>query len=49
MDFIYFSLINFPVFNIADIYVTCSVFVLILLLLFYYSEEDLERVTGKRK
>ena len=49
VDFIYFSLINFPVFNIADIYVTCSVFVLILLLLFYYSEEDLERVTGKRK
>ncbi len=42
VDFIYFSLINFPVFNIADCYVTCSVFLLIILILFYYKEEDLE-------
>ena len=49
VDFIYFSLIDFPVFNVADIYVTCSVFVLILLLLFYYDDADLERVTGKTK
>ena len=42
IDFIYFSLINFPVFNIADIYVTCSIFVLILLILFYYKDEDFD-------
>ena len=24
VDFIYFSLINFPVFNVADIYITCG-------------------------
>ena len=41
-DFIYFSLIDFPVFNVADIYVTCSVFVLAYLILIYYKEEDLE-------
>lgn len=42
VDFIYFSLINFPVFNVADIYVTCSVFILAYLILFYYKEEDLQ-------
>jgi signal peptidase II len=41
-DFIYFSLIDFPVFNVADIYVTCSVFVLAYLILFHYKEEDLD-------
>ncbi len=41
-DFIYFSLIDFPVFNVADIYVTCSVFCLAFLILFYYKEEDLQ-------
>lgn len=41
-DFIYFSLIDFPVFNVADIYVTCSVFVLAFLILFHYKEEDLQ-------
>lgn len=39
-DFIYFSLINFPVFNVADIYVTCAVVVLIVLILFYYKDSD---------
>ncbi len=39
-DFIYFSLINFPVFNVADIYVTVSTVLLVLLILFYYKEED---------
>jgi len=44
VDFLYFELINFPVFNVADIYVTCSVFVLAFLLLFYYKEEDIDRI-----
>lgn len=44
VDFIYFRLIDFPVFNVADIYVTCSCIVLILLILFKYKEEDF----GKR-
>lgn len=49
IDFIYFSLINFPIFNVADIYVTCSVFVLFILILFYYSEEDLTQITNSLK
>ena len=44
VDFIYFSLINFPVFNVADIYVTCGVIVLFFLVLFYYKDEDFEEI-----
>jgi len=40
VDFIYVSLINFPVFNVADIYVTVSVAVFLLLYLLYYKDED---------
>lgn len=39
-DFIYFKLINFPVFNVADIYVTISIFALLVMILFVYEEED---------
>ena len=39
-DFIYFKIINFPVFNVADCYVTVSVALLIILILFVYKEDD---------
>ena len=39
-DFIYFKLINFPIFNVADIYVTVSVIVFAILILFVYKEEE---------
>ncbi|WP_130836932.1 signal peptidase II [Lachnoclostridium sp. Marseille-P6806] len=39
-DFIYFVLIDFPIFNVADIYVTCAAALLCILILFYYREED---------
>ncbi len=50
VDFFYFKLIDFPVFNVADIYVTCTVFALLLLIFFYYEEEDFEQLFpgGKR-
>ncbi len=48
-DFIYFSLINFPVFNVADIYVTCGVALLIWLMLFYYKEDELSRVLPENR
>ena len=38
-DFIFFSLINFPIFNVADIYVTCATFLLVFTVLFYYRDE----------
>ena len=44
VDFFYFSLIDFPVFNVADCYVTISVFISVLLIFFYFSEDDLEEV-----
>ena len=36
IDFIYVSLIHFPVFNVADISVSVSTIVLVFLVLFYY-------------
>ena len=47
-DFIYFSIINFPVFNVADIYVTISVIVLLVLILFYYKDEELSAWIKKK-
>ncbi|MCD8078088.1 MAG: signal peptidase II [Lachnospiraceae bacterium] len=44
VDFLYFKLIDFPIFNVADCYVTFSAALLVLLLLFYYKEEDLEGI-----
>ena len=46
IDFFYFSLIDFPIFNVADIYVTCAMALFIMLLLFYYKEADLDRLTA---
>ena len=39
-DFLYFQLIDFPIFNVADIYVTISAFLLFILVIFYYKDED---------
>ena len=44
IDFFYFSLIDFPIFNMADIYVTCAMALFIVLFLFYYKEADLDRL-----
>lgn len=49
VDFLYFSLINFPVFNVADIYVTVAAFFLVVLLLFVYKETDLEFLSFRAK
>ena len=49
VDFFYFELIDFPIFNVADIYVTVTMFVLLFLIFFYYKEEDLDRIFTHRK
>lgn len=41
VDFLYFKLIDFPIFNVADCYVTVSMAVFMVLFLFHYKEEDL--------
>jgi signal peptidase II len=47
-DFIYFKIINFPVFNVADIFVTCATFILAILIIFYYKDEDFEWMKKKQ-
>ena len=44
IDFFYFKLINFPIFNVADIYATCASILLIILLIFYYKDEDIDQI-----
>lgn len=44
IDFFYFKLIDFPIFNVADIYVTCAAFAMIGLGLFYYKDEDIDKI-----
>ncbi len=49
VDFIYFELIDFPIFNAADTYVTCSAVLLIFLSLFYYKDEDFAFLNKKEE
>jgi signal peptidase II len=49
VDFIYFVLINFPIFNVADIYVTVATFVFVFLILFYYKENDFSFLSFKQQ
>lgn len=49
VDFIYFSPIDFPIFNVADIYVTGSMILLFILILFYYKDEDFEFLKWNHK
>ena len=44
VDFFYFKLIDFPIFNVADCYVVVSVILLALLVLFYYKEEEVDQL-----
>ena len=44
VDFIYVKIIDFPIFNVADSYITVSVVIMMVLLLFCYTEEDFDRI-----
>lgn len=49
VDFFYFSLIDFPIFNVADCYVVVACILFAFSLLFYYTEEELAVFSfGKR-
>lgn len=48
IDFLYFKLIDFPIFNVADCYVTVAAFCLIGLVMWYYNDEDWEVFLWKR-
>ena len=45
---LFFNFINFPVFNVADIYVTVAAVMLVILILFFYQEEDFDRIFPKK-
>ena len=50
IDFFYFRLIDFPIFNVADCYVVAACIVFALLVLFYYrEEEDFSFLSRERK
>ena len=46
-DFLYFELINFPVFNVADCYVVIAAAAAMFLIIFYYKDEDFEAIKKK--
>ena len=45
VDFLYFSCIRFPIFNIADCYVVIAAVIAVILIGFYYKEEDFEQLS----
>ena len=45
VDFFYFSLIDFPIFNVADIYVTVGTALFLIMLLFFCKEDDLSFIS----
>ena len=47
IDFFYFSLIDFPIFNVADCYVVVACVLFAILVLFYYKDEDFAWVSRK--
>lgn len=49
IDMIYFEPINFPVFNVADIYVTVACFMLVIFFFFVYKDEDLDMYSIRKK
>ncbi|MDO4307752.1 MAG: signal peptidase II [Eubacteriales bacterium] len=49
IDFIYFSLIDFPIFNLADIYVVSGSILLILFVCLIYQEDDFSFLNPRNK
>ncbi len=48
-DFLYFELINFPIFNVADCYITVCAFLTVILVLTKYKEEEFTFLSFRRK
>ena len=49
MDFFYFSLIKFPVFNVADIFVVISLIGNAVSILFIYKDDEFEFLSIRKK
>lgn len=48
-DFLYFKLINFPIFNVADCYLTVCAFLTVLLVFTKYQDDEFTFLSPKRK
>lgn len=48
-DFLYFELINFPIFNVADCYITVCAFLTVFLVFTKYKEDEFSFLSLKRK
>ncbi len=48
VDFCYFNLIDFPIFNVADCYVVIGCILFGILILFYYKEQEFDWVLQKK-
>lgn len=47
-DFLYFKLIDFPIFNVADMYVTCSAFIILILAFTLYRNDEWDFLFPKK-
>lgn len=47
-DFLYFKLIDFPIFNVADIYVTCGAIAFFIFTVFFYKDADFDFMKKKK-
>lgn len=49
VDFFYFELIDFPIFNVADIFVVAGVLLLAVVILFVYDEEEVDHIISLKR
>lgn len=47
IDFFYFKLIDFPIFNVADCYVVVACILFVILILFYYKDDEFDFIHRK--
>ena len=48
-DFFYFELINFPIFNVADCYLTVCAFLVVILVFTKYKDDEFKFLSPRRK
>jgi signal peptidase II len=49
IDYFYFKLIDFPVFNVADCYITVAVIVFLIICFFVLKENELDYLMSSKK
>ena len=49
VDYFYFKLIDFPVFNVADCYITVAIFIMLIMCFFILKDKELDYLIGSKK